>query len=331
MTTTPLKLSIIGCGDFLRWQLPAIQAAKNVTVLHCFDPIQDRAQSFADQLSATAVDNVETIWEDQDVEAVALFVPPWLRLETFEKAHKSGKSVITTKPLAPNVLQCERMQELVTEGLKVGIIYNRTESAFVEALKSVLDAGEYGKLALVKQDWIHHYPTWNKWALDPERNGGPFMDAMIHNLNITRYLMGRPVTKSRMFSEKLSHPDLTCSDTDFMKLDFADNGSAHLFITWAADLAVYSNDGNDREHIDQWFAVTDKGWMITQSWQNDKPVIVLKKDQQEVKLECPDLDISHYDLFADYAKGKSELPARLVSVEEAAKDIHLIRESELLS
>jgi len=325
-----LKLSIIGCGDFLRWQLPAIQAAKNMRVLHCYDPIRERAVSFAEKLSAEVADDADVIWNSGEVDAVALFVPPWLRLETFEKAFASGKSVITTKPLAPNVLQCDRMLELVSKGLKVGIIYNRTESAFVEALKSVLDSGEYGKLALLKQDWIHHYPTWNKWALDPERNGGPFMDAMIHNLNITRYLMGRPVTQSRMFSEKLSHPDLSCSDTDFMKLDFAENGSAHLFITWAADLAVFSNDGNDREHIDQWFAVTDKGWMIKQSWQNDKPVIVMKKDQQEVKLQCPDLDISHYDLFADYAMGKSELPARLVTVEEAAEDIRLIREAEML-
>ncbi len=89
---------------------------------------------------------------------------------------------------------------------------------------------------------------------------------MIHNLNLSRYLMGRPVTGATFFSEKLAHPNLTCADTEALKLQFAGNGSALLFITWAADLAVFSTDGNDREHIDIFYLVTDQGWRITKEW-----------------------------------------------------------------
>jgi len=38
-----------------------------------------------------------------------------------------------------------------------------------------------------------------------------------------------------------------------MKLDFTENDAAHLFITWAADLALYCEEGNDREHIDLFY------------------------------------------------------------------------------
>jgi hypothetical protein len=80
--------------------------------------------------------------------------------------------------------------------------------------------------------YLHHDPQWNTWALDRDKNGGPFMDAMVHNLNIARYLMGRPMTACTFFSDSHAH-QLPCADTEAMKCDFADNG-ATLFDAFAA-------------------------------------------------------------------------------------------------
>ena len=82
------------------------------------------------------------------------------------------------------------------------------------------------------------------------------MDAMLHNLNAARYLMGRRVVGRAFFSDDHTH-SLACDDTQFLKVDFEQGASAHLFITWAAELAVYDSAKNDREHIDQCFMVTD--------------------------------------------------------------------------
>lgn len=86
------------------------------------------------------------------------------------------------------------MTEAVEQaGVRCGVIYRRTNNPVIEAYKEIFSGGEFGKLALYKQDWLHHYPTWNRWATAPQKNGGPFMDAMLHNLNAARYLMGRRV------------------------------------------------------------------------------------------------------------------------------------------
>ena len=151
------------------------------------------------------------------------------------------------------------------------------------------------------------------------------MDAMIHNLNLARYLMGRPVTAASFYSEKLAHPDLTCADTETLKLTFAENGSALLFITWAADLAVHSTDGNNREHIDIFYLVTDEGWRITKEWGQDGARIAASRGGEQRAWPAARLEGSVFDRFASAARSGGPLPEDIVSVEMAAEDIRLLR------
>lgn len=328
MSEDPMMMAIVGCGDFLRWQADSIRNSKQLAVTRLYDPAPERARRYADQLGGSAAAAAEDIFADPEIPLVALFVPPWLRRDYVERAVRSGKHIITTKPLAPNPAEARGIRDLIadSDGLRMGVIYNRTGNGAVETLSRVLEEGSFGKLALFKMDWLHHYPQWNTWALDPEKNGGPFMDAMIHNLNIARYLMNRPVERAAMVSQRLAHPDLSCSDTERLTLQFAGGGLADLFITWAADLAVYGTEGNDREHIEQWFMVTDQGWLVTFEEAAEQPVVRLSR-----RGETRDIPVAHpaetcYDQFVDCIRKGTPNPPGLPTVEEALVDIELIVE-----
>ena len=326
MSTTPLRLGIIGCGDFLRLQVATIGRSENLKVTALFDPDQERAQKYATDFEATALESAEALIASDEVDIVGIFVPPWARKTLVLQAAAAGKHIITTKPLAPSVEDCEEMDAAVEKaGILCGVIYNRSEDATTVTLKALFESGRLGQLALFKQDWLHHYPSWNKWALDPERNGGPFMDAMIHNLNIARYLMGRPATKGTLFSDRHAHPDLSCADTEFLKLDFTGGASAHLFITWAADLAVYDTTGNYREHFDIWYIITDKGWRITPGQRDDKGVLVASRDGKEEIVPIGPLGETPYDCLARAIRNKAPLDGVLPTLKEAAEDIRIIR------
>lgn len=321
----PLRLGIIGCGDFLRLQEPAIKASSTFTVAALFDPAVDRARSYAANWPGSRVyASAAEVIESSAVDVVGIFVPPWVRRPLMEQAAAAGKHIITTKPLATTLSECgATIAAVERSGVKAAVIYGRTESCFVESFKRLLDSGRFGQLALFKQDWIHHYPQWNNWALDPAKNGGPFMDAMIHNLNAVRYLMGRPVLRGTFFSDRHAHPDLPCADTEFMKLDFADSSSAHLFITWAADLK-HDAGGNYREHIDIFHAVTDRGWRIT--WQDTAEGRALSASRLgktelipfETSLESP------FTEFGRWIGGDVDRPRLLASLHEATEDIRII-------
>lgn len=318
-------ISILGCGDFLSIQAPALLKSRDIRVGLLYDPDKARAERFAAKFGGKACDSAEDIFNDAATDIVGLFVPPWIRRGLFEQAAKAGKAIISTKPLAPNQEDSDAMIAAAEKYNTVcGVIYNRTESPAVETLKEILNSGEFGSLGLYRQDWIHAYPMWNRWAIDPKKNGGPFMDAMIHNLNISRYLMGRPVKSTSWVSENLAHPELPCADTEAMSLRFEDNGLASLFITWAADLATYSTEGNDREHIDVCYMVTSKGWRLTFEEREGRQFVKASRKGELRYLPVAPFQSTHFDLFAQALEKGEALPRRFASLRESAEDIKLI-------
>jgi predicted dehydrogenase len=323
------KVGIIGCGDLVsRWEAPVIKKSKLVEVKSLFDLDAARAKKLAKVVGGSVVDCIEAILSDDQIDIVFLFVPPFVRKDVLVRAARAGKHIITTKPLAPNVRDCITMvKEVRKAGVKCGVFYRRTGNAAFETYKKIFETGQVGKLALYKQDWIHHYPQWNNWATDPEKNGGPFMDAMIHNMNIAHYLMGRKPTCCTYFSDNYAH-NLKCNDTEFMKLDFEDNGSAHLFITWAADLEVFSKGGNDREHIDITYMVTDKGWRLTDSQVNGKAVITASREGKKRTWQVRNLPATPYDEFAKSVEKDTPLASDIPDIVEAAQDIKLLKDVE---
>ena len=321
------QLGIVGCGDFLRWNVPALKASKHAVVRSLFDPATDRAAKFAAELCGSVADSAEAMFSDPEIDIVLLFVPPWIRTDLWLRAAAAGKHVLATKPLANSAADCEKILA-ASKKTRSGVLYGRSGDDWAETVKRVLDGGELGRLALYRQDWLHHYPQWNTWALDPVKNGGPFMDAMVHNLNLARYLMGRPLTGATFFSEKLAHPDLTCADTEMLKAEFAGNGSALLFITWAADLAVHSTAGNDREHIDLFYLVTDQGWRITKEWIDGNATAVASRMGEKKSFPAQASGMNMFDQFAEAVDSGTPLPGNIVSPEMAADDIRLLRDLE---
>ncbi len=323
------NVGIIGCGDYIqRWEAPVIKRSTKVQVKSLFDLNAARAKKLASVLGGQVTGDADTIWNDGDIDIVLIYVPPFVRKDLIKQAAKAGKNILTTKPLAPNVKDCREIVDAVKKAkVKCGVFYRRSGNAAFETYKKIFESGEIGKLALYKQDWIHHYPQWADWALDPAKNGGPFMDAMIHNMNIARYLMGRKATHCAFFSDSHAHK-LPCSDTEFMKLDFAGNGSAHLFITWAADLAVYSMEGNDREHIDITYMVTDKGWRLTEEQREGKTIIVASKEGKRREYQVLPLPATPYDEFADCVEKNTPLSSDIPSVKEAFEDVKIYRDAE---
>lgn|GEM_PF-376183 len=324
------KLGILGCGDYLKkWQAPEIKASSRVQVKSLFDPERSRAEKYAIELGGSVAESAESILKDPDVDIVCLFVPPGIRKNMLVTAAAAGKHIITTKPLGSNVRDCAAMVNAVqTVGVKCGVGYWRTGNPTLELYKDIFDSGEIGQLALYKHDWIHHYPEWNTWATDPKKNGGPFMDAMIHTLNLARYLMPGKITNVTFFSDNHAQTELKCNDTEFMKADFERGGAAHLFITWAADLAVYDKNGNERELLDINYMITDQRWRVTGKMEDAGFTVTASRDGKEKKWVAQPMAVSTYDSFAEAIETDRTLPRDLPDIVEAYEDIKIMRDAE---
>ena len=317
------QAGLIGCGDFLRWLIDDLNASKRFRVARTFDIDKEKSARRAKELNAIPVEHEDAIFQDPNIDIVLIFTPPWVRVDLVKKAVKARKHIITTKPLANNLQDALKIEQLVKDSVECAVIYGRTGNPGVECLKTLFKSGEIGKLALYKEDWFHHYPTWNNWATLPEKNGGPFMDAMIHNLNKAIYLTGDEVSSCIFFSDNHAQ-QLACNDTESLKVNFEGGASAHLFITWAADLEVYAADGNDREHIGIAHMITDEGWYVTEESAAEGSVIRARKDNKVREWPVEPLPYTPYDDFVIRMERGEKQNSNL---EMAVKDIEILEKA----
>ena len=294
---TTLQAALIGCGDYLRWEIDDLNNSKYLNVKYTYDLDADKSNRIAGLINATPVENLELIFHDPEISVLLIFTPPWVRKELFRKAVENGKHIITTKPFGSNLDDANSLVDIIDNQINCSVFYGRSGDPSTEKIKEILDSGEIGHLTLYKEDWLHHYPTWNDWATVPEKNGGPFMDAMVHNLNKSRYLIGTDVRDIHYFSDNFAQ-SLKCNDTEFMKLDFGNGASSYLFITWAADLEIFDPTGNDREHIGIMQLITNQGWFITEEEMDGKQMIKATKEKEVKTWEVTALPMTKYDQFS---------------------------------
>ncbi len=271
------RAGLFGAGDFTRIQSPILLNSERLRVEVLHDPDADAARKTAQRLGARVAASPGEIFGDPELDVVLIFTPPFTRRELVEAAVAAKKKIITTKPLAPNIADARAIVEATKDG-RCLVIYKRTGNAQVKTLKKVLDSGDVGGLGLYRHDWIHHYPYWSSWSLDPKKNGGPLVDAMIHNVNTARFLVGRDVVGYGYHGYRLSHDSFAIPDTELLVLDFDGGATAHLSITWGADLAIYDAKANDRERINVNYVVTTTGWLVRFETHEGHPVVSATKD-----------------------------------------------------
>ena len=313
-----LRAGLLGAGDFARIQSPILLKSQRMRVEVVYDPDPEAARATAERLGARVAESASAIFSDPALEVALIFTPPFTRRALVEAAVAAGKRIVTTKPLAPNLEDARAIAEAAREGHTL-VIYKRTGNAQVQALKRLLDSGEVGGLGLYRHDWIHHYPYWSSWSLDPKKNGGPLVDAMIHNLNTARFLAGREVVEYGYHGYRLSH-DFAIPDTELLVLDFAGGATAHLSITWGADLAIYDRKANDRERIEVNYVVTTKGFLVRPETRDGRPMISATRDGRVLLFPVETPPLTLYDRWVEDVEAGRPVET---SVDEAFQDLEL--------
>lgn len=137
----------------------------------------------------------EAMCADPALDAVAIITPSALHTEQIEIAMRHGKHVFCEKPLGTTVEQCKRAERIVEAHpeLIFQLGFNRRFDKNYAEAKRRIDAGELGKIILVRS-YTHDCVSMIEQALAfAPHSGSNFLDMTVHDIDLIRWFTGSEI------------------------------------------------------------------------------------------------------------------------------------------
>jgi myo-inositol 2-dehydrogenase / D-chiro-inositol 1-dehydrogenase len=193
MTLDTVKVGLIGAGRIgqahaatLAYGLPG---ARLVAVA---DVVEQAARRCAEQFGiATATADYHEILADREITAVLICSGTDTHARIIEEAARAGKHVFCEKPIALSLASIDRALAAVEEaGVKLCIGFNRRFDANFQRIYRAIRDGEIGRPEMLHITSRDPGPPPISYI---KVSGGIFLDMMIHDFDLARFLIGSEV------------------------------------------------------------------------------------------------------------------------------------------
>ncbi|WP_038054965.1 Gfo/Idh/MocA family protein [Thermodesulfobacterium hydrogeniphilum] len=192
-----LKIAIVGCGKAATRHLKIYKELKDeaeVVAVSDIDP--EKAQSFANELSAKPYIDYKEMLKKEDIHVVDLSLPSGLHARIGKEILENfKKDLLIEKPIALTLKDAEMLVNLAEKyNLKLVTIFQNRANLPIVKIKEILNKGLLGKIILLstKFYWSRNQKYYDSagwrgtWALD----GGALAQQGCHFVDMLYYLGG---------------------------------------------------------------------------------------------------------------------------------------------
>jgi predicted dehydrogenase len=306
-----LNVGVIGAGTISSSHVRGFLKDGRARIDAVCDVFEKHAKMKADRWGAKKVyTDYHQLLKDSEIDIVNLCVAPNLHHEIGLAALEAGKHLLTEKPMALTVKDCDDMISAAKRSdVKLGVCHNQLFWPPHQVAKQLVEK-EIGRpitlMSILHGGWPAH-----GWRGDPKIAGGVMMEAFIHRFYVSRYLMGE-VKRVSCFLGK-SMPNLRSEDVGAISLEFNNGSYGTINANVGGPPAVW----DDRTEV-----VGDKGMIIVNGvqdqilqgpplmhyrdgmWRNycnerilDETIEDLKMGAEQVKFTTFELDTNFLNTF----------------------------------
>lgn len=197
MENRPLNFALVGCGRISYKHIEAInKIPEYARIVAVCDLEESKAQAKAQELGAAAyTDYHKMLQERPDIDVITVCVPTGYHARVVIDLAQYGKHLITEKPMALSVADCEAMARAAQQnGAELFVIYQNRYNPPVQAARRALEAGRLGKLVsvTVRVRWARHqsYYDQDNWHGTWELDGGVMSQQASHHLDLLQWFLG---------------------------------------------------------------------------------------------------------------------------------------------
>lgn len=194
-------------------------------------------------------DNPDQIINDKNIDAILICSSTSTHADLIVQCARAGKHIFCEKPIDFNLNKIkEALNEVEKAGVKLQVGFVRRFDHNHKKVRDVVASGTLGRPHIIKVTSRDPAPQPIEYV---KVSGGLFMDMMIHDFDMARYLSGSEVTEvaaygSVMIDENLSNYDDV--DTAIVMLKF-ENGSIGVIDN--SRRAGYGYDQRTEVHCDK--------------------------------------------------------------------------------
>jgi len=252
-----LGIALVGLGRYAGGQLaPALQLTKHCYLAGVVTGHPEKGDAWAakynlDKKNIYNYDNMDKIADNPDIDIVYVVTPPALHPEYVIRAAKAGKHVISEKPMATSVADCDKMIAACKAAkVKLGVGYRVHYDPYHREMVRLTSAKEIGPFTKMTGDFSFVMGQ-REFRIDKKLGGGgALMDVGIYVIHAACMATGASPISVTAHEEPKLRPDFfnEVEETIAFTMDFP-NG-AKLTATTS-----FNHNSN------QFRAEGDKGWL----------------------------------------------------------------------
>jgi myo-inositol 2-dehydrogenase/D-chiro-inositol 1-dehydrogenase len=186
-----VKVGIIGGGRIGAIHAENLQRHPDVSTIVVTDAVPAQSERVAATCGGETARGPDELLEA--VDAVVIGTPADMHVGLIERAVEHGVPALCEKPLAMNLADADRAVAIVSRGsVPVQIGFNRRFDTGYRTARNLVADGSLGTVTLVIGQH-HDYELPSEEYVS--RSGGEFIDQLIHDFDILRFVTGREVIR----------------------------------------------------------------------------------------------------------------------------------------
>jgi predicted dehydrogenase len=182
-----VKIGFVGCGGIANAHMKNLEKIEGARMVAFSDIVEEKAKTAADTYGGTAYGDYREMYEQADLDAAYICLPPFAHEDQEILAAQAGLAVFVEKPQA---LTMEKAREIEAAIKQAGVIscaayhwrYHDTTRWAQEALAD-------DDIAMVLGWWMGGLPGVAWWRVQ-EQSGGQILEQTTHIIDMARYLAG---------------------------------------------------------------------------------------------------------------------------------------------
>lgn len=185
-----IRLGVVGVGRIGQMHVENVnKLIDGMEVVAIADPLVNKITDWVDKQDVKYVyENYEDLVANPDVDAVLIACSTNLHRDVCVAAAKAGKHVICEKPLDTSIAKCEEMIKACDDaGVKLQVGFNRRFDHNFKKVRELVGEGKIGDPQILRIASRDPSPPPVEYV---KVSGGIFMDMMIHDFDMIRYLSG---------------------------------------------------------------------------------------------------------------------------------------------